>query len=52
MAGIAGNFVPGDALAAEWVDRLCATEDQLILDGTLTHDFAVIIARKPAAAPR
>jgi SAM-dependent methyltransferase len=52
MEGIAGNFGPGDPLAAEWVDRLGAIEDQLILEGRLAHDFAVIIARKPGEATR
>ena len=52
MEGIAGNFVPGDPLATEWIERLCAIEDQLILEGRLAHDFAVIIARKPVEAPR
>jgi SAM-dependent methyltransferase len=52
MAGIAGNFVPGDPLAVEWVDRLCAIEDRLIQEGRLAHDFAVIIARTPAEANR
>ncbi len=46
MEGIAGNFVPGAPLATEWVERLSAMEDQLILEGRLAHDFAVIIARK------
>jgi SAM-dependent methyltransferase len=52
MSGIARNFVPGDPVATQWVERLCAIEDQLILEGTLAHDFAVIIARKPVEAPR
>lgn len=52
MEGIAGNFVPGDPLATEWVERLSAIEDQLILEGRLAHDFAVIIARKPVEASR
>jgi len=45
MEDIAGNFTPDDALAAEWLERLFRLEDQLILDGTLDHDFAVIVAR-------
>ena len=52
LEGIAGNFVPGDPLATEWVERLSAIEDQLILEGRLAHDFAVIIARKPVEGPR
>ena len=43
---------PGDPLATEWVERLSAIEDQLILEGRLAHDFAVIIARKPVEAFR
>lgn len=52
MEGIAGNFVPDDPLATECVERLCALEDRLILEGRLAHDFAVIIARKVDEAPR
>ena len=52
LEGIAGNFLPGDPLATEWIERLSAIEDQLILDGRLGHDFAVIIARKPVEASR
>jgi SAM-dependent methyltransferase len=52
MEGIAGNFVPDDPLATECVERLCALEDRLILEGRLAHDFAVIIARKVDEGPR
>jgi SAM-dependent methyltransferase len=52
MEGIAGNFTPGDPLATEWLARLSAMEDQMIREGRLAHDFAVIIARKPVEATR
>lgn len=52
MEGIAGNFVPGDPLATEWLARLSAIEDQMIREGRLAHDFAVIIARKRVEATR
>jgi len=38
---IAGNFTE------EHLEELFQLEDELIANGTLTHDFAVIIARKP-----
>lgn len=52
LEGIAGNFLPGDPVATEWIERLSEIEDQLILNGKLGHDFAVIIARKPVEASR
>ena len=45
LEDIAGNFLPTDPLAVEWLERLFAIEDELILAGRLQHDFAVIIAR-------
>ena len=43
---IAGNFSDHDAGSLECLEALFRLEDELIASGTLTHDFAVSIARK------
>lgn len=45
LEDIAGNFTSDAPAAAEWLSALFALEDAYIADGTLPHDFAVIIAR-------
>lgn len=48
LEGIAGNFSEDDPESMQYLEHLFALEDRLIADGTLKHDFAVIIAkRKP-----
>jgi hypothetical protein len=46
LEDIAGNFAPDNPDAVHWLDALFHLEDALIADGTLSDDFAVIIARK------
>jgi O-antigen biosynthesis protein len=41
---IAGNFDEKDPEAMEYLQHLFDVEDQLIANGTLKHDFAIIIA--------
>jgi len=43
---IAGNFTDEHAGSLERLEELFQLEDDLIANGTLPHDFAVIIARK------
>jgi SAM-dependent methyltransferase len=53
LEGIAGNFAENDARAVSYLEAIFQTEDQLITNGTLQHDFAVIIARrKPTRVER
>ena len=42
---IAGRFVPDDPRAMSHLRRCFALEDRLIADGTLQHDFAMIVAQ-------
>ena len=48
LADIAANFVDSDTEATEWLERLFKYEDELLASGEIQHDFAVILARKPA----
>jgi SAM-dependent methyltransferase len=47
LEDITGNFDPADPVAMECLEQLFRTEDQLIANGDLSHDFAVIVARAP-----
>lgn len=44
---IAGNFADTEPGGAELLEAICDLEDALIACGDLTHDFAVVVARKP-----
>lgn len=48
LADIAANFVESDSEATEWLESLFKYEDELLTSGNIQHDFAVILARKPA----
>lgn len=50
LAGIAGNFRPGDADAMRYLDMLFAVEATLIDQGDLASDFVVLAARPKARA--
>src|SRR4051812_49009034 len=43
---IAGNFTDNDAESMAYLYSLFEVEDRLIASGKLSHDFAVIIARR------
>jgi O-antigen biosynthesis protein len=43
---IAGNFADSEPGGAQLLDALCDLEEALIACGDLTHDFAVVVARK------
>jgi SAM-dependent methyltransferase len=43
---IAGNFNERNPGSLERLDELFALEDELLANGTLSHDFAVIVARR------
>jgi 2-polyprenyl-3-methyl-5-hydroxy-6-metoxy-1,4-benzoquinol methylase len=49
LEDIAGNFDLDDREAMAYLDALFQLEDALIASGTLQHDFAIVIARKPTA---
>ncbi len=46
LEGIAGNFADDDPVAMKYMKSFFELEDRMIADGTLQHDFAVIIARR------
>jgi len=53
LEGIAGNFGENDPRAMAHLQALFDTEDRLIAEGTLQHDFAsVVVRRKPTRVER
>jgi SAM-dependent methyltransferase len=48
MEDITANFREDDPEAKRWLDRIFKIEDDLIANGEVPHDFAVIVAQKPS----